>query len=170
MVDILVNFRTSIADFITGDEIFDSKTIAKHYLKGQFFIDLIGAIPMDLILDFNSNVNETSKHYVNSAAAASSNLPLNTTSSIRGGEIYGSTDSTFSTSEVLNIISILKIIRIFRFTKIITFLNTSEHVKLSLRLFKLIFYLLIYLHWQACAWYYYTKWDRMWFPLTDIIT
>lgn len=73
------------------------------------------------------------------------------------------------TVEILNILSILKIIRVFRFTKIITFLNTSENVKLSLRLFKLIFYLMIYIHWQACAWFYYTKWDRMWLPLPDII-
>jgi hypothetical protein len=28
---------------------------------------------------------------------------------------------------------------------------------------------MIYIHWQACAWFYYTKWDRMWFPLPDII-
>jgi hypothetical protein len=60
IVDILINFRTSIADFITGDEIFDSKIIANRYLKGQFFIDLIGAIPMDLILDFSSNAGATS--------------------------------------------------------------------------------------------------------------
>jgi hypothetical protein len=49
-LDIIFNFRTTIADFITGDEIRDSKTIAIKYLKGQFFIDLIAAIPMDLIL------------------------------------------------------------------------------------------------------------------------
>jgi hypothetical protein len=55
IVDILMNFRTSIADFITGDEIFEQKTIATRYLKGQFIIDLIGAIPMDLILKISSN-------------------------------------------------------------------------------------------------------------------
>ena len=63
----------------------------------------------------------------------------------------------------------MKIVRILRFTKIISYLNTSENVKHSLKLVKLIFYLIIYLHWQACAWFYYTDWDRMWFPLTDLI-
>jgi hypothetical protein len=58
IVDILMNFRTSIADFITGDEIFEQKTIATRYLKGQFIIDLIGAIPMDLILKISSNRGE----------------------------------------------------------------------------------------------------------------
>ena len=63
----------------------------------------------------------------------------------------------------------LKIFRILRFTKIIVYLNATESVKLSLKLFKLIFYLIIYLHWQACAWFFYTKWDRTWYPLVDII-
>ncbi len=69
----------------------------------------------------------------------------------------------------LDLIQIIKINRVLRFTKVISFLNTTENVKLSLRLFKLIFYLIIYLHWQACAWFYYTKQDRMWFPITDLI-
>jgi hypothetical protein len=63
----------------------------------------------------------------------------------------------------------LKITRILRFTKVISLLNTTENVKLSLRLLKLIFYLIIYLHWQACAWFYYTKQDRMWLPILDLI-
>lgn len=63
----------------------------------------------------------------------------------------------------------IKINRILRFTKVISFLNTTDSVKFSLRLFKLIFYLIIYLHWQACAWFFYTKQDRMWFPITELI-
>ena len=51
----------------------------------------------------------------------------------------------------------------------ISYLNTTENVKLSLRLSKLIFYLVIYIHWQACAWFYYTKQDRMWYPVPDLI-
>lgn len=60
-------------------------------------------------------------------------------------------------------------LRILRFVKIISFLNATESVKLSLKLFKLIFYLLIYVHWQACLWYFYTSQDQTWFPLTDLI-
>lgn len=67
------------------------------------------------------------------------------------------------------VLAILKMVRIFRFTKVISFLNATEDVKLSLKLFKLLFYLVIYLHLQGCAWYLFTKWDRTWFPLTDII-
>lgn len=69
----------------------------------------------------------------------------------------------------IRVLSMLKIVRILRFTKVISYLNATETVKLSLKLAKLIFYLMIYLHWQACAWFYYTKWDRTWFPITDLI-
>lgn len=74
-----------------------------------------------------------------------------------------------SHSDKLKLVSILKLARIFRFTRIISFLNATEDFKLSLKLFKLVFYLVIYLHLQACAWYFYTKQDKVWFPLTDII-
>ena len=152
ILDIIFNFRTTISDFITGDEISDSKTIALKYLKGQFLIDIIAAIPMDLIMGFTAagldvKNTDSSAHRIlyGSAAAASAQIPLNSTSST---DINShAVSASFVSVEVLNILSILKIIRVLRFTKIITFLNTSENVKLSLRLFKLIFYLMIYIHW-----------------------
>jgi len=56
-----------------------------------------------------------------------------------------------------------------RFTRVISFMSAVESVKLSLKLLKLIFYLIVYLHIQACAWFFYTKQDRTWYPLIDII-
>ena len=130
LIDIMFNFRTTIQDFITGDEVTDSKQIAMSYIKGRFFLDLLAAIPFELI----SNLLESG-----------------------------------SKLDKFGLFSLVKIIRVLRFTKVISFLNTTESVKLSLRLFKLIFYLIIYLHWQACAWFFYTKQDKMWFPLPDLI-
>jgi hypothetical protein len=43
------NFRTTISDFITGDEVTDSKKIAINYLKNRFILDLIAAIPFEMI-------------------------------------------------------------------------------------------------------------------------
>ena len=48
-MDVFFNFRTTIQDFITGDEITDGKIIATSYLKGRFILDLIAAIPFELI-------------------------------------------------------------------------------------------------------------------------
>jgi hypothetical protein len=75
---------------------------------------------------------------------------------------------TSATSDIM-VIQILKITRLARFTKVIAFLNVVEEVKLSLKLSKLIFYLLCYLHLQACLWFYITKQDKTWFPILDHI-
>lgn len=49
MVDILINFRTT---FVNGqDEVVSHPgRIAIHYLTGWFLIDLVAAIPFDLLL------------------------------------------------------------------------------------------------------------------------
>lgn len=130
-LDILLNFRTSYINTMTGDEVIDPKMVALAYLKGgRFFIDLLATIPFDSIL--------------------------------------GNSDGS-KVSIKLRIFTILKILRIVRFTKVIAFLNTTASVKLSLKLFKLIFYLLVYIHLQACAWFFYTKQDRTWYPIPDLI-
>jgi hypothetical protein len=49
IIDIFLNFRTTISDFITGKEITSSKRIAIAYIKGRFFLDLIAAIPFEVI-------------------------------------------------------------------------------------------------------------------------
>ena len=86
----------------------DGKIIATSYLKGRFILDLIAAIPFELI---------------QKSLSASRSLSH------------------------LGILSLFKIIRVLRFTKVISYLNTTDDIKWSLKFFKLIFYLIIYLHW-----------------------
>jgi hyperpolarization activated cyclic nucleotide-gated potassium channel 2 len=109
IVDILFNFRTTMWNPLTGEEIFDTREIAMSYLKNRFIVDLISSIPLDRIVDLTTDM-----HHI------AGNLAL---------------------------LSMLKIVRILRFTKIISYLNATEDVKLSLKLFKMIFYLIIYIHW-----------------------
>lgn len=108
ILDIIFNFRTTISDFITGEEIMSIRKITQSYIKGRFVLDLMAAIPFELLSQFLLNSSHIKK---------------------------------------FGLFSILKIIRVLRFTKVISFLNTTESIKLSLRLFKLIFYLIMYLHW-----------------------
>lgn len=56
IVDILINFRTT---YVSGnDEVVSHPgRIAIHYLKGWFLIDLVAAIPFDLLL-FGSDTDE----------------------------------------------------------------------------------------------------------------
>ena len=49
--DIILNFRTSFIDPLTGDEIKDGKKITINYIcGGRFVIDLLAIIPFDYVV------------------------------------------------------------------------------------------------------------------------
>ena len=52
---------------------------------------------------------------------------------------------------------ILKMGRVLRINKIIQFLSVNEDVKASIKLIKVIFFLVIYVHCFSCLWWYMTK-------------
>ncbi|KAI5618064.1 potassium voltage-gated channel subfamily H member 6-like, partial [Silurus asotus] len=57
MVDIVISFRTTYVD--TNDEVVTHpKHIAIHYIKGWFLIDIVAALPFDLLV-FKSGSDET---------------------------------------------------------------------------------------------------------------
>ena len=48
-LDIILTFRTTFYDPVSGDEVFDKKQIAVYYLKGRFTIDMLSTVPFDNI-------------------------------------------------------------------------------------------------------------------------
>jgi len=69
-----------------------------------------------------------------------------------------------SANPLYELFGILKFGRILRLNKIIQFLNVTEDAKASLKLFKIIFFLTIYLHGYACVWWLIVKKDQTWIP------
>ena len=61
----------------------------------------------------------------------------------------------------------LKLARVLRLGKIITYLNLKDDVKMSLKLGKLIFFLIIYIHINGCIWYMIVSSDKIWVPPMD---
>ena len=54
LLDIVLNFRTTFFHRHTGDEVVDTRKIAKNYvLGGKFAIDLLASIPIDLIVEYS---------------------------------------------------------------------------------------------------------------------
>ena len=49
MADIVINFNTTYECDEDGAIIYERKLIAKRYLKSRFLIDLLSAIPLDLM-------------------------------------------------------------------------------------------------------------------------
>ena len=60
---------------------------------------------------------------------------------------------TASSSPVLQLFSLLKLVRISRLGRIIERMNVTQDMKNALKLFKLIFVIIIYIHCLACLWY-----------------
>ena len=65
---------------------------------------------------------------------------------------------------------ILKLGRVLRLNKIIAFLNVEEDVKASMKLFKMIFFLLIYIHFFACIWFLVVKSNESWVSVLHMPT
>ena len=57
---------------------------------------------------------------------------------------------------------VLKLVRVLRLSRIITYLRSKEEVKALLKLVKLIFYLMLYLHCFACVWWLVVKEKKTW--------
>ncbi|XP_075685829.1 voltage-gated delayed rectifier potassium channel KCNH8-like isoform X2 [Rhinoderma darwinii] len=55
MLDILLNFRTTYVSK-SGQVVYDSRCICVHYATTWFFVDLIAALPFDLLYAFSVNV------------------------------------------------------------------------------------------------------------------
>ena len=53
LIDLILTFFTSVNDEKKVYEITDKKVIAKKYLKGWFWVDLISILPFDIMLRNN---------------------------------------------------------------------------------------------------------------------
>jgi hypothetical protein len=49
MIDVILNFRTTYIHPTSREEISNPKQIAKRYLKGMFWVDLLASIPFKYI-------------------------------------------------------------------------------------------------------------------------
>lgn len=69
-----------------------------------------------------------------------------------------------SAAKQLQIFGILKLIRILRLNKIIMYMNVKKDTKASIRVIKLMFFLLMYVHSVACFWHGIVTADNVWIP------
>ena len=70
-------------------------------------------------------------------------------------------------STSLKLFSLLKLVRVLRLGRLIAHMNIKNEFKTSLKLIKLVFFIVIILHLMACTWYYIVKQDQTWIPPLD---
>ncbi|XP_069815376.1 voltage-gated inwardly rectifying potassium channel KCNH2 isoform X2 [Dendropsophus ebraccatus] len=123
IIDILINFRTTYVN--TNEEVVSHPgKIAIHYFKGWFLIDMVAAIPFDLLI-FGSGSEELMKRIE---------------------------ESPKSRKETTTLIGLLKTARLLRLVRVARKLDRySEYGAAVLFLLMCTFALIA--HWLACIWY-----------------
>ena len=69
----------------------------------------------------------------------------------------------------LQLFGLLKLIRVLRLSRIIMYMNLREETKMGLKLAKLVFFLVMYLHCLGCLWFVIVKPFREWIPPLDYV-
>ena len=59
VVDVVFNFRTTVRNGLTNEEIFEPKEIARNYMQRMFIPDLLAAIPFDTLVSAAGDLSET---------------------------------------------------------------------------------------------------------------
>ena len=103
-----MNFNTTFE--LGYDIVYDRKLIAKNYIRTRFAVDIISAIPIDVIIKFLIN----------------------------------------SDAKVFKAFSLFKLVRMLRLSRIIRALNVKKEFKSKVKLMKLAFELILYLHCSSC--------------------
>lgn len=67
----------------------------------------------------------------------------------------------------LQLFSLLKLVRVTRLSRIIARLNVPADIKNYMKLFQLIFMIVLYMHCQGCAWYFIVIQSGAWIPALD---
>lgn len=71
-------------------------------------------------------------------------------------------------SSLLALLSLLKLFRVTRLGRIIARLNVAESTKNLLKLFQLVFFIIMYIHCSGCAWYSIVEMDKIWIAPVDV--
>ena len=70
---------------------------------------------------------------------------------------------------ILQLFGLLKLVRILRLSRLIAYMNLNNEIKMSLKLIKLLFFLILYLHCLGCLWFFIVKQNKIWIPPLDYI-
>jgi hypothetical protein len=81
-------------------------------------------------------------------------------------DLFLNSEST-SSNKKLKLLGLMKLIRLLRLGRIVRYLKFKQGFKLGIRLFQLLFFLLMLVHWVACIWYLIVKVDNSWIPPKD---
>lgn len=131
ILDIALNFRTGF--FVEGEVVTDSYRIARHYIRGTFVLDALGAFPINLILEISSS------------------------SSDEGSQ------GTSRLNRQLRLLRFFKLNRLLRLSKLSGYLKylelETEFNPSVLRVGKLIILMVACCHWMGSTWWVVSEFE-----------
>lgn len=71
-------------------------------------------------------------------------------------------------SSTLKLLGLLKLIRLLRLGRVIRYMKFKTGLKIGIRIFQLLFFLLLIVHWIGCIWYILVKETDSWMPPKDL--
>lgn len=74
------------------------------------------------------------------------------------------TNNSFS----FQLFGLLKLVRLLRLGRIITYMKFKQGIKIGFRIFQLLFFLLLLVHWIGCIWYMLVSDKDSWVPPKDL--
>jgi len=66
------------------------------------------------------------------------------------------------------VFGLLKLVRLLRLGRIITYMKFKQGLKIGFRIFQLLFFLLLLVHWIGCIWYILVRSKDSWLPPKDL--
>ena len=146
-IDIIINFFSAI-EAKGGKLIQDLKTIAKMYLTGWFWLDLIACIPFDMIGDGTDE-------YMTDASDNNELFRL-----LRLPRLY----------RLVRLLRLVKMLRVFKNSNLIMGLIDAVHVTPAVtRLMKTLFGVVYLVHLFACIWFFTAGFTRKYDSWVDML-
>ncbi|XP_037134576.1 potassium voltage-gated channel subfamily H member 4 isoform X1 [Syngnathus acus] len=138
ITDIILNFRTTFVSQ-SGQVVYQSRSICIHYATSWFFVDLVAALPFDLLYAFNITVvRKPKRRPVMLSRASGQGEP----------KLFFLCLGVWQTS----LVHLLKTVRLLRLLRLLQKLDRySQYSAMVLTLLMSVFALLA--HWMACVWY-----------------
>mmetsp|Transcript_11168 Transcript_11168/g.29378 ORF Transcript_11168/g.29378 Transcript_11168/m.29378 type:complete len:1050 (-) Transcript_11168:535-3684(-) len=154
-VDIVFNFRTAFyADGVLVD---DAKSVARHYAKTWFFIDLISTLPFDIVWQL--------------VAVYGQNCGLDSDSDLDTIIQFTRVIRVFKLTRLIRFLRIVRLPRLFRIIQ--TFQEKLQIKSSVFRIFKLLFMMVLLAHLVSCAFFIAADLsdfpERSWVMVDDLL-
>jgi len=139
IIDVVLNFRTTYYQ-VDGREIYDGKSIAIHYLKTWFTIDVVSSVPFDLVFEWALGLDDTQSL---GNVQATKSLKLSKSARIT------------KLSKIARVFKLSKLVRLARASRLLTSLSILDGFYITrnqMKLLKLCLVTIIIAHVIACGW------------------